>query len=159
MYGSWIYNYLCNQCLSPLMLWVRIPLRWGVLNTALCGKICQWLGGFLWISSTNKTDCHDIAVKLLKVVVNTITLPTPIVIKSKKMLTNFNGWKFNIWVTQFQGCRVRDHIVTVSDLPTEGDKPPQNRVYEDLLSHRDVICVPYQRLSDARYTLGVCWTV
>jgi len=24
-YGSWIYNYLCNQCLSPLTLWVRIP--------------------------------------------------------------------------------------------------------------------------------------
>jgi len=24
-YGSWIYNYLCNQCLSPLMLWVRLP--------------------------------------------------------------------------------------------------------------------------------------
>jgi hypothetical protein len=22
-YGSWIYNYLCNQCLSPLKLWVR----------------------------------------------------------------------------------------------------------------------------------------
>jgi hypothetical protein len=22
--GSWIYNYLCNQCLSPPMLWVRI---------------------------------------------------------------------------------------------------------------------------------------
>jgi hypothetical protein len=29
-YGSWIYNYLCNQCLSPLKLWVRTPLmvRW-----------------------------------------------------------------------------------------------------------------------------------
>jgi hypothetical protein len=26
-YGSWIYNYLCNQYLSPLTLWVRIPLR------------------------------------------------------------------------------------------------------------------------------------
>jgi hypothetical protein len=25
-YGSWIYNYLCNQCLSPLTLWVRVPL-------------------------------------------------------------------------------------------------------------------------------------
>ena len=24
-YGSLIYNYLCNQCLSPLMLWVRNP--------------------------------------------------------------------------------------------------------------------------------------
>jgi len=22
-YGNWIYNYLCNQCLSPLKLWVR----------------------------------------------------------------------------------------------------------------------------------------
>ena len=22
-YGSWIYNYLCNQCLTPLMLWIR----------------------------------------------------------------------------------------------------------------------------------------
>jgi hypothetical protein len=25
-YGSWIYNYLCNQCLSPLMLWFWILL-------------------------------------------------------------------------------------------------------------------------------------
>jgi len=24
--GAWIYNYLCNQCWSPLTLWVRIPL-------------------------------------------------------------------------------------------------------------------------------------
>jgi len=24
-YGSWIYNYICNQCLSLLKLWVRIP--------------------------------------------------------------------------------------------------------------------------------------
>jgi len=26
-YGSWIYNYICNQCLSPLTLWVRIPIK------------------------------------------------------------------------------------------------------------------------------------
>jgi hypothetical protein len=32
-YSSWIYNYLCNQCLSPLTLWVGIPLRRGVLDT------------------------------------------------------------------------------------------------------------------------------
>jgi len=24
-YESWIHNYLFNQCLSPLTLWVRIP--------------------------------------------------------------------------------------------------------------------------------------
>jgi len=34
--GSWIYNYLCNQCLSPLTLWVLIQLRRGVLDTTLC---------------------------------------------------------------------------------------------------------------------------
>jgi hypothetical protein len=26
-YGSWIYNYICNQCLSPMMLWVRTPVH------------------------------------------------------------------------------------------------------------------------------------
>jgi len=25
-YCSWIYNYMCNQCLLPLQLWVLIPL-------------------------------------------------------------------------------------------------------------------------------------
>jgi hypothetical protein len=26
LHGSWIYNYLCNQCLSPLKLWVRTSI-------------------------------------------------------------------------------------------------------------------------------------
>ena len=37
-YGSWVYSYLCIQSLSPLTLWVRIPLRWGVLDTTLCDE-------------------------------------------------------------------------------------------------------------------------
>jgi len=41
-YGSWIYNYLCNQCLSPLTLWVRIPLKRFGLDTTLCDKVYQW---------------------------------------------------------------------------------------------------------------------
>jgi hypothetical protein len=48
LYGSWIYNYLCNQCLSPLTFWVRIPFRRGVLNTTLCDKVCQWLAACRW---------------------------------------------------------------------------------------------------------------
>ena len=40
-YGSCIYNYLRNQCLSLLMLWVRLPLRARI--TTLCNKVCQWL--------------------------------------------------------------------------------------------------------------------
>jgi len=39
-YSSWIYNYLCNQCLSPLKLWVWMSLR--LLDTTLCDKACQW---------------------------------------------------------------------------------------------------------------------
>jgi hypothetical protein len=38
-----ICNYICNPWLSPLTLWVRIPLRWGVLDSTLCDKDCQWL--------------------------------------------------------------------------------------------------------------------
>ena len=76
---SWIYNYLCNQCLSPLTFWVRIPLIQGVHNTfctTLCDKVCQWLATGRWFSpgtlvSTNKTDCHDIHEILLKVALNT----------------------------------------------------------------------------------------
>jgi hypothetical protein len=75
-YGSWIYNNLCSQCLSPLMLWVRISIR--ARCTTLCDKVCQWLATGQWfspgplVSSTNKTDRHDITEILLKVVLNTI---------------------------------------------------------------------------------------
>ena len=74
-YGSWIYNYLCNQCLLPLMLRVRISIR--ARCTTLC-DICLWLATCRWfspgppVSSTNKTDRHDKAEILLKVVLNTI---------------------------------------------------------------------------------------
>ena len=55
-YGSWIYNYLCNQRLSPLTLWVRTSLR----------RVCQWLEAGRWfspgtpVSSINKTDHYNI---------------------------------------------------------------------------------------------------
>jgi hypothetical protein len=67
-------NYLCNLCLSPLMLvWILIMMR----CTTLYDKVCQWLVTGLWfspgspVSNTNKTDCHDITEILLKVVLNT----------------------------------------------------------------------------------------
>ena len=49
-YGSWISNYLCNQCLSPLKLWVQIPLMAGVLDTTLCDKVCQRVAAGRWFS-------------------------------------------------------------------------------------------------------------
>ena len=52
-YGSWIHNYLCNQCLSPLTLRVRILLRRGKLDTTLYDKVCQWFSPGTPVSSTN----------------------------------------------------------------------------------------------------------
>jgi hypothetical protein len=63
------YNYLCNQCLSPLMLWVLILIR--ARCTTLCDKVCQWLATGRWfspglpVSSTNKTDCQ-VALNTIK---------------------------------------------------------------------------------------------
>ena len=70
-----IHNYLCKQSLSPLKLWVQTPFM--VRCTRLCDKVCQWLATCQWfspsipVSSTNKTDGHDITEILLKVALNT----------------------------------------------------------------------------------------
>jgi hypothetical protein len=54
------------MCLSQLKLWAPIP----------------WLGAGRWfspgtpVSSTNKTDSHDITKILLKVALNTLPMPT-----------------------------------------------------------------------------------
>jgi hypothetical protein len=72
-YGSWIYNYLCNQYLSPLILWIWISIM--ARCTTLCDKVCKWLATGRWsspVSSNNKTDRHDISEILLKMALNTI---------------------------------------------------------------------------------------
>ena len=67
---------VCNQCLSPLTLWVWFSIR--ARCTTLCDKVCQWLATGLWYSpgpsvySTNKSDRQDLTEILLKVALNTI---------------------------------------------------------------------------------------
>jgi hypothetical protein len=74
---------------------------WGVLDTTLCDKVCQWLVTGRWLSPgtlvsfNNKTDHHDIAKILLKVVVSTITL-TLLIFCSKNWLTLFFTCRFPI---------------------------------------------------------------
>ena len=75
-YGNCIYNYLCNQCLSPEMLWVRISIR--TRCTTFCDHVCQWLATGRWVSlgppvsSINKADRQDIIEMLLKMALSTI---------------------------------------------------------------------------------------
>ena len=98
-YGSWIYNYICNQCLSPLILWVQISIR--ARCTTLCHKVCQWLvtsRRFSPVSSTNKTDRHDITEILLKVPLNIIKQTN----KNNIIRTPLLQWKSDLsWRGQF----------------------------------------------------------
>jgi hypothetical protein len=70
-----LYDF-CVKTISPQMLWARISIR--ERCTTLCDKVCQWLATGRWfslgppVSSTNKTDHHDITEILLKVALKTI---------------------------------------------------------------------------------------
>ena len=61
LYGSWIYNYLCKQCISPLTLWVRT--RSGEVYSIQLYAIIFVSDlrqiGFLRVSSTNTNCRHD----------------------------------------------------------------------------------------------------
>jgi len=58
------------------MLWIRISIR--ARCTTLCDKVCQRLSTWRWfspgppVSSTDKTDRHDITEIFLKVALNSI---------------------------------------------------------------------------------------
>jgi len=60
------FHQITNYYLSPLMLCVRISIR--ARCRTLCDKGCQWFATGWWfspgslVSSTNKTDCHDIVI-------------------------------------------------------------------------------------------------
>ena len=57
-YGSWTYNYLCNQCILPLVLWVRFSIRARYttvfVNVCPCLPIGRWFSLGPPVSSTNK---------------------------------------------------------------------------------------------------------
>ena len=78
-YVSWMQNYLCNQCLSPLSVWVRISLMvYSIQHYVI--KFVRYLrqvGGFLRVlrfpPPIKLLDCHDVTDILLKVALNTLT--------------------------------------------------------------------------------------
>ena len=103
-YGSWIYNYLCKQCISPLKLWIRIPLlvrySWYIIMRY---KVCQCLGACRWFSpgtlvfSTNITDRQVITQILLKVAlyIKTPILTLKCVVYSKTFNTLYHQLKIS----------------------------------------------------------------
>jgi len=89
------------------MLWVRISVK--ARCTTLCDKVCQWLETGRWfspgppVSSTNKTDRHDITEILLKVALNTIkqtniTRINTVVIRDREPVVNILYATFRVTV-------------------------------------------------------------
>ena len=88
-----------------------------VLDTTLCDTVCQWLMAGQWFSPgtldsfINKTDCHNIAEILLKVVLNTIIYLNPYSQSTKKL---YGRWVVNMlgsmWV-KFIGTIDFDNMI------------------------------------------------
>ena len=57
--GRVVLLYLRSQYLSPLTLWVRIPIRRGVLDTTLSDKVCQSLASGWWFSPEYSDFSHQ----------------------------------------------------------------------------------------------------
>jgi hypothetical protein len=72
-----------NPSAAPLPPFTYMPPRLGVHDTALCNKVCQWLAAGSWfssgtpVSSSNKSDIHDITEILLKVTFNPCLFDIP----------------------------------------------------------------------------------
>ena len=66
------------------MIIIQIPLLPIKRDTTLCDKVCQslttgrWFSSCTPVSSTNKTERHDITEILLNVELNTILLSLPL---------------------------------------------------------------------------------
>ena len=108
-YGSWIYNYQYNQCLSPITLRVKSRSWRGAFDTTLRDKVCQWLAAGHWfspgilVSSINKTDCRHITEILSKVKWNTIN----------QTLTSYPGaWYIQTLYFHFSRVNTTDNLLS-----------------------------------------------
>ena len=107
-------------------LWVWIPL--GVRSTTLCDKVCQLLITGLWfspVSSTNKTDCHDITEILLKVALNTIKL--------NQNQTKSVKLEFLMWFREGGGY--------ITDPPLFLNIDNEEQLYSTIYEHIDLLIV------------------
>jgi hypothetical protein len=143
-YGSWINNYICNQCLSPRTLWVRTPLMWGVPDTTLCDQVCQclaagWFSSDTPVSSTIKTDRHDITEILLTMVLNTITL-TP-QLRKESLISDghqFHQYQQNVTITSHLNS-LNTKKTTTCDIGNPGPGLKQCLYYTEAISFIDAV--------------------
>ena len=100
---TYVFDEKVQHLEGTVMLWARILIRGSC--TTLCDNICQWLATGLWlstgppVSSTNKTDRHDITEIFLKVALNTI--------KQTNINNCISGyWKPVFFLRMYKNCGI-----------------------------------------------------
>ena len=146
LYDSWNYNFLCNQCPSPITFESR---SWrGVFDTKLCDKVWQFLVTVWWfstgtpISSTNKLTAtiYLVTEQLLKVVLSNIAS-----LSTKVNVYFFHYWAF--YLCQHIICRIEYTIkeqlpesLISSHQPKKGNKPKSQAFILKTL-HKKLMCL------------------
>jgi hypothetical protein len=89
----------------------------GLHRPTLCDKFCQLLATGRWfspgtpISSTNKTNCHDIAEMLLKVELHLIHQEKPMYASSSRKCSVCSDWSHNM--------NARDYLFLIGQVQTK----------------------------------------
>jgi hypothetical protein len=114
-YGSSIYNYPCNQWLSPLMLWGRISIR--ARCTTLCDKVCQWLTTSWWFSPGPPPTNKQTNIVLLLLVESFTVLTT----LSLKVLCTIQ------WSKEKKHEKTRTLSLTIPNWSDQKDRPDNDQ--------------------------------
>jgi hypothetical protein len=103
-YGSWIYNYLCSQCLSLLKLWVRIPLMalWVFNATFNIIAVISWRSVLLGEETRVPWENHRSADKRHQLLSHNVASSNP------NFLLQFQT--YNLFITMFN-CQIQSHSV------------------------------------------------
>ena len=146
------------------MLWAWIQLRQGVFDTTFCDKVCQWFAAGQWfspgspVSSTNKTDRHNIVEILLKVAFNFITI-TPC-----RVSIYFNSYIkelfFNLFTTylhlKWSGVRIFVECIILFTVIWQGFKTNRRFLFWFFIPVKNnIFTLPYLGLHNAHPLLAL----
>ncbi|XP_049726322.1 SANT and BTB domain regulator of class switch recombination isoform X3 [Elephas maximus indicus] len=146
---TWDVHEYLNSFFEELKSWRDVYWRlWGTVNWLTCSRCCQ---AFL---CTEFSHCqyHSETVVYPTAVSSPSTVGTGIYPCCNQKVLRFDPTQLT------KGCKVRDHMVALCDQGEGGDllSCPTTRILDDLLSHKDVIVVPFSKDTVSDSGVGPC---
>uniref|UniRef100_G3TGR6 SANT and BTB domain regulator of CSR n=1 Tax=Loxodonta africana TaxID=9785 RepID=G3TGR6_LOXAF len=146
---TWDVHEYLNSFFEELKSWRDVYWRlWGTVNWLTCSRCCQ---AFL---CTEFSHCqyHSETVVYPTAASSPSTVGTGIYPCCNQKVLRFDPTQLT------KGCKVRDHMVALCDQGEGGDllSCPTTRILDDLLSHKDVIVVPFSKDTVSDSGVGPC---